>query len=160
MKNLKHILFLIVLLAATLTSYGQISDSAKFKFSIEQTIQPGPNPSYIYEVKNHKIIVKKEFVIFGINSGIKTRKYSTSISELDYKAILTILESMNGKEYENSYSSYILDGISWKVKINYLNKKTEIYLHNTKLLEVEQIVELINSNLKRRRVISFDILEI
>ena len=159
MKFIKTILFISFFLTIIFDSKGQDIDSTKFKFIIEQDILPGPNPIYSYKVRNKKVIVRKKPLIFGIYTGLKIRKYTTKLSDSEYNSILTILKSMDKKEYNESYSSYVLDGISWKVKIHYLNKVRQIELHNTKLVELENILNLINQNPKTKGIIRFGILD-
>jgi len=159
MKFIKIIILVSFFFATIYNGKGQDIDSTKFKFVIEQDILPGPNPIYSYKIKNKKIIVLKEPLIFGIHSRFKLRKQRTTLSDSDYRSILTILKSMNNKDYKESYSSYVLDGISWKVKIHYLNKVRQIDLYNAKLVELENILNLINKNPKTKGIIRFDLLD-
>ena len=159
MKFVRNIILFSVFFSTIIVGKGQDIDSTKFKFIIEQNILPGPNPIYSYKVKDKKVIVLKESLVFGINTGIKLRKHTTNLSESDYNAILTILKSMHKMEYKNSYSSYVLDGVSWKVEIHYLNKITHIELHNTKLVELENILNIINKYPKTKGIVRFGILD-
>jgi len=153
---MKYPLLVFSLLLFSLSCFGQNPDSTKIYFAIEQIIMPGPNPIYSYKIKNKRVTVYKEPLIFGKNLGIKERISSSKLNDKDYQEILSILQEMSQKEYERAYSSHILDGICWMVKIDYLDRKTEIDIFNTSIPEIERILEIVNSGSDTKGIISFD----
>ncbi len=51
---------LFILLWTSGLSFGKNGDSTKFKFTIDQLIQPGANPIYSYRIKKNKLVVLKD----------------------------------------------------------------------------------------------------
>lgn len=158
MKILRFSLFIFILLTFSNICFGQKMDSTKFEIVIEQIIQPGPNPIYSYKIRAGKIIVYKEPLIFNKNIGLKIRKHSSKLNKADLKSILSILKRMNNKDYEKIYSSAVLDGVSWYISIDYLSTKRRIELHNIKLDEISEILDVVNSYKETKGIIRFDIL--
>lgn len=149
-----------IILVFSSICFGQRKDSTKFEILIEQIIQPGPNPIYSYKIRTGKIIVYKEPLIFNENVGLKIRKHSKKLNEFDLKSILSILQRMNNRNYERTYSSAVLDGVSWYISIDYLGKNRQIELHNTKLDEISEILDIVNKYKETRNIIRFNILEL
>jgi hypothetical protein len=158
-----HIAFILTLILNWEILYSQNEIKIDNEIKITQTLLPGGNPKFQYEVNNRLLIVEKINVKWDDNQYVEKSKriFRRKLTNDQINEIDSIIKNADLDNLDSTYYSAVMDGVIWIYDFKWGETSKKIELGNYYLDNLDQILTYINNLLpENKRFISFEIFNI